>query len=518
VTVSILQTLAVLPSGDEGAPLTFDELGRYLGAQCNTVDEKDRNNRHVLRDEMYRDGGVAYIEGVIDETFTDLDVRRLRKHWVKHARFSNPLKRIVNELSTVYAEPAKRVVDGDENNAKYQALLERLSANENMLQISRLLNLHRALLVRFRMRDTPGADEREPVLDHATPASVRAVLHPNDPTMVVGWLIRASYRPVRDQLNIPAWTLWTDHERIHLRDDFNVITESHLEHGLGLNPWVPISLSPPGAGFWPGEEGEDLTAAATARWIAGVFLLKETKSATKQTILQGDGTSMARGQGADSEIPIELADGQNAMTVDMSMDLEMFQRTADHIMEQVAQNYGMSAALINQQGVQSAEARELMRVPLRELRMHQQVPLRRFERQLARVMVAVLKKDEPSLAFDDTGWRIEFGEAQTPLSPMNALDLFLKARSAGTDNTVAYIKRSHPGMTDEQALDEMENNIKVETARNVLMRPLMQISGALGAEQPSDEDESPNSPVAETDDPDSTQPPTGDRRRQAQES
>jgi hypothetical protein len=50
------------------------------------------------------------------------------------------------------------------------------------------------------------------------------------------------------------------------------------------------------------------------------------------------------------------------------------------------------------------------------------------------------------------------------------------------------------------------------------MRPLMQISGALGAEQPSDEDESPNSPVAETDDPDSTQPPTGDRRRQAQES
>lgn len=484
MTVSILQTLATLPSGDQGAPLSFDELGRYLGDQCNTIDEKDRNNRHVLRDEMYRDGGVAYIEGVVDETFTDNETRRLRKHWVRHARFSNPLKRIVNELSTVYAEPAKRTVDGDENNAKYQDLLERLSANENMLQISRLLNLHRALLVRFRMRDIPGSDQREPVLDCATPASIRAVLHPNDPSLVVGWLIRTSYRPARAQVNVPSWVLWTDHERINLREDMHPIVESYLEHGLGLNPWVPVSLSPPGSGFWPGEEGEDLTAAATARWIAGVFLLKETKSATKQTILQGDGTNMARGQGADSEIPIELADGQSATTVDMSMDLEMFQRTADHIMEQVAQNYGMSAALINQQGVQSAEARELMRVPLRELRMHQQVPLRRFERQLAKVMVAVLKKDEPSMAFDDTGWRIEFGEAQTPLSPMDALDLFLKARTAGTDNTVDYIKRSKPGMTDEQALVEMQHNIEVETARNILMRPLMQISGSLGAEQP----------------------------------
>jgi hypothetical protein len=98
-------------------------------------------------------------------------------------------------------------------------------------------------------------------------------------------------------------------------------------------------------------------------WLSSIFLLKEQKSATKQPVLQGDGTNIARSQAADSEVPIETADGQSITTVDMSMDLGMFRATSDHIIEHVAQDYGMSAALINQQGVQSAEARELMRVP-----------------------------------------------------------------------------------------------------------------------------------------------------------
>lgn len=483
MTVSILDTLATLPSGLVGAKLSFAELGGYLRTHCDTQAEKDRNKRHALRDEIYRDGGVEFLKSVLDDVFEDRFIAEKRKKWVQWARYSNPLKRVVNELSTVYADPAKRIVEGEENDKKYQAVLEAVCMDEQMLQISRLLNLHRAILVRCRVRQLPD-DTREPVIDWATPAHARAVLHPNDPTLVVGWLIRTSMRPARDQVNVPSWVLWTDHERLQLREDMSPIVESYLEHGLGRNPWVAVTVNPPGPGFWPGEEGEDLVAAAVAMWVQSLLMLKESKSATNIPVIQGDGTMTARGQAADSESPIELADGQSVTTVDMSMDLGMWQQASDHILGHVAQNYGMSAALVNNQGVQSAEAREALRIPLRELRKHQQVPLRRLERSLATVMVAVLKSDLPEMAFSVDGWRIEFGEAQTPLSRREEIDVFTKARGAALDNTVAFIQRQRPGMTWEQATEEMVKNIEVETHRNELMRPLMMVSGALGAETP----------------------------------
>lgn len=481
MTISIFDISATLPSGDIGPSLSMDEFGRYLQSQVKTDSEQNRNDRHALRDEMYRDGGVQYMKRVIDTVFDDPAVKEKRKKWVEHSRFNNPLKRVVNEVSTVYAEPALRTVDDDENNAKYRAVLDAVLMDEQMFQVGRLLNLHRSLLVGFRVRMNADGT-RDPVLDIATPANVRVLCHPNDPSKVVAWIVKTGFAPARSLVDVPAWTLWTDHERIHLRDNFYPIASSVHEHGLGVCPWVPVTLGPPGAGFWPGEEGEDLVAAHVAIWMENVFLLKESKSATKQPVIQGDTSSVARGQSSDSETPIEIGDGTSISSVDNSMDLSMFRDTADHILESVAQGYGMSAALINHQGVQSADARELMRVPLRELRKQQQIPLRRFEASLAKTMAAVLSVDLPSMSFDPSGWRIEFGEAQTPLTGNEALDVFTKARTAGVDNTIDFMMRSRPGMTEDQAIDQMERNIKVETMRNILMRPLQQIAGSMGAE------------------------------------
>lgn len=481
--VSIRQTLAILPSEKYASALGWSEVGQYLRANCDTLVEKDRNARHCLRDEIYRDGGVEFMKSVINTVFKDDEVKRLRSEWVPHTRFNNPLKRVVNELSTVYSEAAKRFVGGaDGNNAKYQQVLERIAMDERMFHIGCLLNLHRAMLVRFRVRQLPNG-EREPVLDWATPANVRAVLHPNDPSLVIGWLLRASYRTARPQINKPEWTLWTDFERVQLRDDFSVIEDSYLVHELGVNPWVSVSLSPIGPGFWPGEEGQDLVAATVSTWMANVLLMKETKSATKAETIQGDGTNMMRGQASDSEIPRQLADGQSVSVTDMSMDLSLFRDTANHIIEHVAQNYGMSAALINQEGVQSAEARELMRVPLHQLRLRQQTPLRRFEHQLALAMSAVLKKDMAEMAFEAVDWGMTFGESHTPLTRKEEVELFIQERGATTDNTVDFIAR-RDRCTPEQALDKLKRNIENEDVRNELLRPLAAKSGSPGASTP----------------------------------
>lgn len=487
-TVSILFTLGILPSGKAGPALNTNELSAYLKAQLDTQEEKARNDRHTVRDQMYRDGGVSTMEKVIEDQFTDDVVRGLRKKWVKHARFNNAMKRIVNELSTVYAQPATRSVAGDANQARYKAVLDQVMMDEQMLQFGRLLNLHRAMLLGFRVRvrpdgslltdGTPGGP-REAVLEMASPANVRAVLHPNDRTLVLGWVIKTDCRPARqDDVNFAAWTLWTDFERVQLRADFSVIPETYLEHGLGVCPWIGVTLGPPCAGFWPGEDGEDLVAAHIAIWFSNVLMLKETKSATKMPVITGDGTTMARGQSADTEVPAELAEGQGLTTVDMSMDLSMFRDGSDHVLRNTAQNYGIAPGMMTHQGVQSAAARELMRMPVNEVRSQQQHPLRRAELALVFVMTCVLARDWEAAAFTMDGWTMKFGDPTTPLARGDRVNLFIAERQNGLANTVDFIAQEE-GISPDQATGVLERNIQLETERAVLMRPFAAISGAM---------------------------------------
>jgi hypothetical protein len=483
MTVSIFDALAVLPSGKRGPTLSSEELTAYLRQHYGTDAEKERNAHHLLRDELYRDGGEGHMRSFICRQFKDPTVRELRLGFVPYAKYNNPTKRIVNDLATTYSEPAKRIVPND--NDRYQELLRSIRMNERALEIDRLLELHGALLVGFRVGERPDG-ERYPALDIATPANVRAIMHPNDDTLVVGWMIRCSYKTARQQdIGTPAWVVWTDHESFYLRDDLSLIGDSYQTHDFGVCPWVPVTLMPPGPGFWPGQYGADLVAGHVSIWFESVLSLKESKSATKQAVISGDGTAMARGQAADIEVPSELADGQSVTTLDLSMDLEMFQKLENHILYSLGHNRGMSPAIIDHQGVQSAEARQLMMQPLREIRRRRQVPLRIFEERLAMVMSIVCASDLPDYAFDPMGWRIEFAETEIALDPNAEFDLFKKQREAGLTSTKRYLVDRF-GMTPEEADAFIAENVDDETTRVRLMRALQALSGGMGAATPGD--------------------------------
>lgn len=503
MTVPLRKICATLPSGEQGVELDDGELGVYLAAQLDTDVESARCRRHDLRDRLYRDGGEEAMREVVRKAFTHRSVIELREKMVPFARFNNVLKRIVRELSTVYAEPARRKVDGDENDARYQALIgpDGIRLDEQMIGVNRMANLHRALLVGFRVRLEPDGT-RTPVLDVAVPSIVRALLHPNDPTSVVAWAIRTSFRSKRTAwTRPPQWVVWSDHEYFYTDEKFRPLSETYVEHGLGVNRWVPLAHSLGVPGFWPGEEGEDLVSAQLAIWLVNLLLVKETNSATNQTVFTGDTSSMPRRQPIDSSLPIEAPEGVGVHTVDMSMDPDTFMGPSDHILERVANNYGMSAALIKHQGVQSADARELMRMPLRELRREQQPMYRAFERRLAQVMAAVLRKDDPDRAFDPVGWKIDFGEAQTPLSESEEVDLFLKKRGALLDNSVKFVRRRNPDHTDESARLEILENLEVETWRVGELRALQSISGGASDDLPETTAPAPAPPAAPTSSP-----------------
>ena len=124
------------------------------------------------------------------------------------------------------------------------------------------------------------------------------------------------------------------------------------------------------------------------------------------------------------------------------MDTKQFRDTNDHILQHTAQNYGMSPAIVEHQGVQSAEARELMLEPLRHLRRRQIKTFRRVERDLAELISAIVAVDAPMLAFDPEGFRINFGEPQVLQSEADRIATFKERQALGTDNTMDAILKA----------------------------------------------------------------------------
>lgn len=487
MTQPIRKTLAQLPDGQYGYDLRDEELAEYLREHCNREVDKQREKDHQLRDILFADGGVKEMNAKIDRWFENEQVKNRVKRMVEDARFSNVTKRIVSEMSTVYAEPATRSVGGsDENQRKYDDLVESMCLDEENDRVNQQFNLHRAIIVQPRVRMTPTGTP-EVVLDVQSAATARAVMHPNDNTMVVAWLTRIELRSVRGGFDRPAaWLLTSDHEWEYLDEDFMPIKGTNVEHGLGVNPWIPISSgSKSQPDFWPGDEGADITAGHLVGWLFHSLLVKETKTATRQPVFQGDASTVARGQALDSAGMFEAPEGTTVTTVEIGTDVEVFIKADDHQLERVANNHGLSMAALTHQGVQSAEARELGLAPVRERRRKQVKLFRRYERQLAVVLSVVTKKAAPSLAFDALEWRIDFGEPQVLLSKQERLAIFEKERGLGLDNTVAFLMRENPDLTFEQAWAQALDNIEIETKRVVAMRDLQAASGGMNTPIPS---------------------------------
>lgn len=460
--------------------------------------EVARRERHARRQALYQDGGLKYIHRLIEQTFTGEGNQQRRKQWAEYAGHNNVLKRLVNELSTSYQEAPERSIDGDQTKFdEVQTLCEREQADR---WFCRALNLHRALLRGFRVRNVGGeaeADRKmEVVSEYVTPDQCFLVTSPRDHMRIIAVGIKIDVNYARPQEGgKPEWVVWSARERFYLTDqgglvrpmlpadsELKLVDGVALEHGIGRIPYTFARLDEPAGNPWPGCSGEDMVAAHMSIWFAMACMLKETKSATKAALLSGDVDAAEREQDLDTDNVGVLPEGVALNVTDLSMDLEMFAGAANHVLEVVANNYGMSAALLKHQGVQSAEARDLMRVPLRELRLEQRAPLRAAERDYAQLQAAVLVEDWPAMAFNAEGFAVLFADPQTPRSTREQLTEFEHARRLSVDSTIEFLARANPDLDEEQVRDILLKLIGDEVWRNMAMRPLTDISGSTGAE------------------------------------
>lgn len=485
-------------SGGQSADWTF--VGNYLrDVYIKNREETVRREAAAKRDAYYEGKGDTFIIRLIEKAFQDRLTRRLRTDLVAWAKWNNVIRRVSHETATVYGEPAQRRVATDVD--VYQRFVDLVNLDAVMRELDQKLVYHEDVWIQYRVR----RETSEPVLDVVSPACFWAVGHPTDATRLLAIIVDQT--PINARKEMPHYRVWVDDETFQLDADCRVIQESYQSWSLKRLPGVLASVRPPTTkGRLLAEcPAADLVAAHETVWFQNVLLLKESKSANKQTYATGD-TSMATfGQSSDTERETLLPEGVSISTVDRGMDLAIFRDNADHILERAAANHGLPPSVLHHRDSSSGAEVHLRRIPIRENRRRRIPVMRRVERELAEIQSAINASDLTEYSFSAEGWGIDFGEVQQPLTEAEQDSVFEQRRRLGLTNTLDEIKRRNPDIkSDDGAEAELKHHVEVETRRVAMMKTLMQMSGAASSEAPSENDRPQGSSDDDEEDDEST--------------
>ncbi len=460
-----------------GSQASWTYVGEHIrDCYIKGDDAKARRSEAVKRDAYHEGGGDEYIKRFIYLAFEDALTRRLRSDLVCQAKWNNVLKRVARELATVYSKPATRHIANDD--AQYKTFCDLVGMDAVMRELDRKLVVHDDVWIQYRVQK----ETRKPVVDVITPAMFWAVCHPQDRTQLIAIVLDQT--PDRVTRVTPCYRVWTASETFALDQECRVIVSSLEENSLGRLPGVLVSMRPASTKgqLLTESPAADLAAAHEAIWFQNVLLIKESKSANKQTYLSGDVSRAAMGQSSDTEREVVLPEGVTVQAVDRGMDLTQFRDTADHIVDRAAANYNLPPSLIRQGDVSSGAELDARAAPLNKIREERVPVMRSAERELAQIQSAVNANDLPEYAFNTDGWGINFGEVQQALTESERDAVFEKRRQLGLTNTIKEIMDRDPDLrSPDDAVRVLEANIAAETLRIAMMKEMLAMSGSMGA-------------------------------------
>lgn len=476
--------LGTLPSG-RVYPLSDDDLSKHLREHYIFNDaEADRQKAMRVRLDFYHDRYEAHINAIADTVFQSETVRELRKKFIEMALFQNVTRRIVREISAVYAEPARRTIGAA--NARYQDLQSAMRLDQRMRKANRYLNLCNEVLVWFRLRNG------EPQLQVVPPSSFWAVCHPADPEELVAVIVDQT--PVHGApMTEPHYLVMADDGWFYLDGDGRLVPGSYMPWG-SIRPWMLLHREEPEGRLIDPDSGSDLLHAHKAVALLNVMMMKHQKSGTRQAVASGDTGDMPRDQPMDEEHILQAPEGVSFQTLDLGADPANYINAARAVIKQVAANYGIPESVFDMsyQATSGFEI-ELKRQGLREVRSEQILAFRPTEKRLAEIMSTVLTAVGHPLAFSlGTRWRVDFGDIETPADGASKLAYWEQARRMGLINTAQMMMHLQPEISSEaQALEQIRRNAEVEAERVQLQRALnvSPSAPADGSDQQQDDEE-----------------------------
>jgi len=466
--MSMNEILGTLPSGTI-SPLDDDQMAKHL-RDAYIFDDSEKARRAKMRDriDLYNGSGQEQINAMFDSFFSNAKVRSLRKKFVELAMFQNLTRRIVREISSVYSEPALRIVAAPTMNARYKTLQQDMRLDRRMRVANQLLNLCNEVVVWFDLR------AGKPVLRIVTPDNFWAVSHPNDPTHCVAIIFdQAPTDRQSASATTPHYLVVSDHESFSLNAEGNLLSSTRRPHGLSQMPMQLVHRTEPTVGLLDQFGGDDIRSAHLSLALINTMMLKHQKSGTKQAYASGDLGNVPRDQPMEEEHLLQMGEGVSLSTLDLGADPDSYIKAARSVIKQLAANYGIPESVfdLSYQATSGYEI-ELKRTGLREVRRDQILDWRPVERDLAKIMVEVLAEASSEYAFNLNGWSINFGEVETPQDPMAMLTYWEKRRQMGLMNSVEMMQQLNPEMDEVQAAEQIAANAIVEAKRVDLYRKL----------------------------------------------
>ncbi|MCK5127931.1 MAG: phage portal protein [candidate division Zixibacteria bacterium] len=437
--------------------------------------DKDRQAEAQDKLDLYMDDFEAIIMAKIAELFHKDTRDRLLYH-VNQSQ--NILKRVVNEISTLYKTESIRTTEPESD--RYQELLESLGVDVTMKKINRYTNLLNESLLKVGVR------HGKIVHDIITPNICTVIQNEADPTQAdaIIYMTTRVNTPGSSEIRYHYWSKDGDYliydesfqivERIYdSYDESGLLRYPYIDPDTGqyLLPFVTFHRQDPDYAYWDQDSGRDLYNATVATAIKmSLFDYYFKTGSFKQIYLIGDDAKMAakqvldpltvlRGTGEDAEIGV----------LDRELDMEQLKNAIIFQINSIINNYGISAdqySLIVSE--MSGRALKIRNRGLLEIRKEQLPIFKVAEEELFKVTRAVNNAHFPNNQIPDTvKFNIDYGELEIPEDPDDDLELQTKRLRSGLISPGQYYQHFNPDEKDEEEAEKTiaDNLAKLEKMR-----------------------------------------------------
>jgi hypothetical protein len=449
-----------------------EEMIRREFLKAKWVADKERQDEAQNKLDLYRDDYEEIVREKIKELFHKDNYDRLYYH-VNQSQ--NILKRVINEISTVYKAQPVREFGKDE---RYQEILDYSKLDTKLKKINRYTNLLNETLIKIGVRGG------RIVYDIITPNIATIIQNEQDPTQAdaIIYMVTRKNTVGDDKIAYYYWDVYGNH--IVLDKDFRIsfiiydeaAAQGSLEfypyrddEGRSVLPFVIFHREEPDDSFWDQDSGRDLYNAALMTGIKMTLFDYYFKVASfKQPYVTGDVVSIPSKQILDPLTVFQVTgEGANVGLLDMQVNMDQLKDALVFQINSIINNYGISA---DQWSLSISEvsgrALKIRNRALLEIR-QEQIPLyREYEQEIFDKTRVVNNAHFPDRQIKSAEFSVDFGEIEFPEDPEEELRLDTKRLKMGLISLGQLYKKYNPDV-DEKGGEKIiiENLEKLKALR-----------------------------------------------------
>ena len=449
-------------------PLSVESMITLNVLQNKWWAEQKRKEEAANKLDLYHDDYEEIIREKMKELFCKANINRLYYH-VNQSQ--NILKRVINEISTIYKVEPQRDYNEDK---RYEEILGYLDLNTKLKKVNCYVNLLNECLIKV------GERKGKIVYDIITPNMCMVLQNEDDPTEADAiiytttsvndvsktdilyhyWDVEGSYRIFDGGFKLKK--IVYDPEDPRATKGRSPYIDKKLKQYV--MPFVVFRRQEPDSAFWDQDTGRDLYNATIMTGIKMTLLDYYFKVATfKQIYTVGDVVEIPNNQISDP-LTIFRVSGENATVglLDMQINMNQLKEAIEFQINSVINNYGISADMWTlTPGEMSGRALKIKNERLLEIRENQLPFYRKAELELFEITRIVNNAHFSQKISENVEFSIDFGELEWPEDPKEELKLDIMKWGMGLYPTAQLYMKYNPDITDQKkAIKKWRQNIE----------------------------------------------------------